>query len=64
MLKKVAFAVADGCSYRQLKGNFGGSGCLMDLYKQTKWKLSGFKEGFGLQDTQRNNAGEKGEGRG
>lgn len=57
VLKAVAFVIADVCSHRQLKGNFAGSGCLMDLCKQTKWELAGSKEAFGLQkDAQKSNA--------
>lgn len=57
MLKEVAFVIADVCSHRQLKGNFAGSRCLIDLCKQTKWELAGSKESFGLQkDTQKSNA--------
>lgn len=49
----VAFVIADVCSLKQLKGNFAGSGCLMDLCKQTKCELAGSKEAFGLQKSTR-----------
>lgn len=57
MLKAAAFLIAEICSHRQLKGNFAVSGCLMDLCKQTKRRLAGRKEAFGLEkDTQKSNA--------
>lgn len=61
-MQKAAFVTADICSHRQLKGNCAGSGCLMDLFKSTKWDLVGAKKAFGLQkDTQKSNdiAGEE-----